>query len=211
MKIASIIARSVSGILAIVSGIATLIFNSVTYAIFSKMSDFIRCLCGSLIIIIGMVLVAFVVYDTIVLFTKDAHTHRFKYQSKKFVSFFTKWYNKPGTLTIICDDLKWTKTENDDSIYDQLLKKSEDKKLNLYLGSGYDSKIANDLKRAGAKVFHAPKNIIQYYTFSCLSVMGNAASRIIVRTKHKDQGDFVIFDEINNTYVTELLNAFLEI
>ena len=174
------------------------------------MTVFGKCLFICLSIIIGLFLIVSIVYDAIKLYAKDCHTHRLKSQSKKFIDYFTKWYSKPGTLSIICDDLDWVKTDESNSIYAQLLSKSRERKLKLYLGYGYDSAIVLELKRAGAKVFHAPHNIIQYYTFSCLEVMGNAASRIIVRTKHNDDRGFVIFDEINNTYVTELLNAFLE-
>ena len=210
MKIFLFVGRLLSGILAIASGIVTLVFNDVTYTILNKMTVWGKCffICSS--IIIGVFLIASIIYDAIKTCAKDSHTHRFKYQSKIFIDYFTKWYSKPGTLSIICDDLDWVKTDKNNSIYNQLLSKSGEQKLNLYLGTGYDSAIVFELRCAGAKVFHAPKNIIQYYTFSCLEVMGNAASRIIVRTKHNDERDFVIFDEINNTYVTELLNAFLE-
>lgn len=210
MKIFLFVGRLLSGILAITSGIVTLAFNDVTYTILNEMPVWGKCLFISLSIIIGIFLIASIIYDAIKIYAKDCHTHRFKYQSKKFIDYFTKWYSKPGTLSIICDDLDWIKTDKCNSIYNQLLSKSEEQKLNLYLGNGYNSAIVLELKRAGAKIFHAPHNIIQYYTFSCLEVMGNAASRIIVRTKHNDDRDFVIFDEINNTYVTELLNAFLE-
>ena len=209
MKIVLLLGRLLSGIIAIVSGIITLVFNSVSYTLFDQMSTVQKYFCIGLIIFVGFILVSSTIYDTIISSYKSQHTYRLKYQSKKFISFFKKWYNKPGTLSIICDDLDWTKTNNSDLIYNQLIKKSQEKKLNLYLGSGHNSNIVRSLKNAGANVFTAPDNIIQNYTFSCLSVMGNTASRIIVRTKHNDQGDFVIFDEINSTYVTELLNAML--
>ena len=209
MRIVSFIGRLFSGILAVISGIVTLLFNNVAYSIFDEMSDIEKYSSIVVVILIGIFLIASTVYDASILFFKNSRTHKLKFHSKKFISFFAKWYGKPGKLSIICDDLDWIKTE-DDTIFNKLMEKSKNGDLQLYLGKGRKAEIVKKLQSAGAVVFAAPKNIIDHYTFSCLSVMGNDASRIIVRTKHKDKHGVVIFDEINNTYVTELLNSLLK-
>lgn len=210
MRLFSFIGRIVSGIIAIASGIVTLIFNDVAYAIFHDLTNLQKCLCISGIILLGIFLLISTIYDAIKVFTNNLKRHRLKFQSKKFIKFFTNWYSKPGVLNIICDDLDWVQNSNNSSIYDALVKKSSNQELKLYLGKGRNSEISKKLNSFGAKVSVAPKNIIQHYTFSCLSMMGNEASRVIVRTKHEDKNGIVIFDEINNTYVTELLNTLLK-
>lgn len=202
--------RFLSGCIALASGVVTLVFNDAVFMLLDKASEFQRYALISGSILIGIVILGTTLYDAVVSCKKSFQTHCLKYQSKKFVSFFTKWYGKPGKLSIICDDLEWIRTVKNDSIYNQLMKKSKEKHLRLYLGNGFGSGIAEELKSIGAEVFSAPQSIIQNHTFSCLSVMGNTASRVIVRTKQNDQGDYVVFDEINNTYVTELLNTLLK-
>lgn len=210
MKTIHFIGKLLCALVAIISGLITLIFNDVTYSVFDKLTETQKYVCVVITVLVGLFLLISTIRDTADAYSNMSRKHRLKYQSKKFISFFEKWYSKPGTLSIICDDLNWIKTEKNDLIYKQLQNKSKDNQLNLYLGSGYNSQISKHLKSLGANVYNAPANIIQHYTFSCLSVMGNAASRIIVRTKHDDVGDFVIFDEINSTYVTELLNSMLQ-
>lgn len=131
MKIVLLIGRLFSGIIAIASGIITMVFNNVSYTIFEQMSTAQKYFCIVIIILVGFLLVSSTIYDTILSSYKSQHTYRLKYQSKKFISFFEKWYSRPGTLSIICDDLDWTKTNKSDLIYNQLMKKSKDKKLDL--------------------------------------------------------------------------------
>lgn len=204
-----IIGKTLAGIIAIASGVITLVFNDVTYTLFDKMPFWLQYICIGIMIAIGLVIAASTIYDVVIFTRKASRTYRLEYQSKKFIYFFTKWYSKPGTLSIICDDLDWVRTKQSKLIYNALVKKSREKKLNLYVGEGLQSQIVKDLKQDGAKIFAAPKEIIENYTFSCLSVMGNNSGKVIVRAKRNDDGDFVIFKEMNNTYVTDLLNAML--
>ena len=209
-EIFSAFGKIMAGLIAIASGIVTLIFNDIALAVFEGMSKTMRGIVIVLIIVIGIITLITSVYDMVVSFKGSYRTYRLKYQSKKFIDFFTKWYGKPGELSIICDDLDWIRTEDSDSIFNQLKKKSKANQLRVYLGRGLNSSIAVELKSMGAQVFSAPQSITQNCIFSCLAVMGNNASRVIVRTKQNDRGSTVVFDEIYNTYVTELLNTLLK-
>lgn len=111
---------------------------------------------------------------------------------------------------IICDDLDWTKTGSDTRIYDQLVKKCDSQEgLLLLLGRGISSQIVLDLQAKGAIVRSGPRNVIDQFSFSCINVMGNQAGKAIVRNKRNDRGDKIIFDEIRDKYVTELLNTLI--
>lgn len=143
---------------------------------------------------------------------KIYHTvHCFKKGSSKFCDFFAKWYSKPGVLTLICDDLNWTaeKIKGRAPILEALEKKAKANQLVVYLKSngGTDQAILDKLSTATIKP--AQDNIVNKYSFSCLNYMGNN-SAVIVRDKNKDSGDEVIFQEVADTYVTQLLNALLE-
>ena len=136
--------------------------------------------------------------------------HCFDCQTKKFNEYFSKWYGKPGKLCIICDDLDWTKTGDDTRIYDQLVKKCDPQEgLLLLLGRGITSPIVKELEEKGAVVRPGPENVISQFSFSCINVMGNQAGKAIVRNKRNDQGNKIIFDEIRDKYVTELLNTLI--
>ena len=204
------IAKFFSGIIAIASGIFTLVFNNVSYCFYNSMTDYQKIICVIIVIGIGIFLIVVSVIDFISSIKNQLHEHKLKYQSKKYFKFFTKWYKKAGTLSIICDSLDWIKSDNNKDIYFALLDKSKQKELHLYLGKGYNSDLAIEFKKEGAAVSKAPEKIISSYTWSCLSIMGNSASKIIVRNKQKDKGDYIVVDEICNTYVTELLNELLD-
>lgn len=135
--------------------------------------------------------------------------YEFRYQSEEYITFFANWYSNPGTLNIICDDMNWISFNGDNRIFDALLNKCSEG-LNMFVWNNYDTSLVKKLKENGAKVYKAPQRIVRKYTFSCMSVMGNTAGRIIVRDKDKDAEGVVIFDEISNTYVTGLLNELLE-
>lgn len=210
MRIISAIWGFLSGIIAAASGIISLLCNDITYTIFDKMSPLAKQLCLTFLILLGVFIIVVSIIDFIAALQDSQRRHRLDPDSKGFVKFFSKWYRRFGTLSIICDDLDWVKTATDTTIYNELLTKSRGQKLNLYLGRGFNSQIATDLKGAGARVFQAPASIIHAYTFSCRSAMGNSASSVIVRNKNEDEDGIVIFDEIHNTYVTGLLNALFE-
>ena len=141
------------------------------------------------------------------------HTiHRFEKGSIEFCNFFTKWYSKPGKLTLICDDLNWTTVEIDSKfpILDALEKKANTDQLVLYLKKKGDTSQDILRKLSAAKIKFAPDNIVNKYSFSCLNYMGNN-SAVIIRDKNKDSGNEVIFQELADTYVTQLLNSLLEV
>lgn len=210
MRIISAIWGFISGLIATASGIISLLCNDIANALFETMSDIAKQLCITGLILLGIFIVVVSIIDFVAALQVNQRRHRLDPDSKQFIKFFSKWYRKSGTLSIICDDLDWVKTRTDRTIYNELLKKSKEQKLNLYLGRGFGSSIAEDLKAAGARVFRGPAGIIHAYTFSCRSAMGNSASSVIVRSKSKDDRGIVIFDEVQNTYVTGLLNALFE-
>lgn len=138
--------------------------------------------------------------------------HKFKKGSVRFCKYFAKWYSKPGVLTLICDDLNWTSREikGKTPILDALDKKAKDKELVLYLKYP-DRTSASILQRlSNVTINNAQENIVNNYSFSCLNYMGNN-SAVIVRDKKKDSGEEILFQEVADTYVTQLLNAILEV
>ncbi len=209
MRIICAIGRLLSGFIAITSGLVTLFCNDITIAFFNNTSALIQRLCIILLISLGTFLIIASIVDFISILRKDRKRHCLTYQSKRFINFFSKWYSRPGKLSIICDDLDWIKNNNDNRIFNELLKKSEAGSLNIFIATNFNSKNVTALKSAGARVYSAPKRIVDSFTFSCLSVMGNSAGRAIVRNKQGDKGGTVIFEEICNTYITELLNNLL--
>lgn len=164
--------------------------------------------------VIGLLVICTVAlgYILIIDLYKICHTsHRFKKGSPEFCRFFAKWYSKAGYLTLICDDLNWTAEQVDGRtpILDALVSKADANLLTLYLNKAEktDPKILNKLSSAKFEI--AQGNIVNNYSFSCLKYMGNN-SAVIVRDKNKDRGEEVIFQEVADTYVTQLLNALLE-
>lgn len=139
---------------------------------------------------------------------RETKQYMFKAQSKRFYNFFVKWYSRPGKLSIICDDLDWIESPKDKRLVEILEKKASEDNLELFLGRREKTALITTLKEKGAKVRKAPGGIISQYSFSCLSVMGNNSS-VIVRNKQADAGHTIKFEEISNTYVSELLNTLL--
>jgi len=210
MKKAASISKLIAGIIASMNGLFALFTN--TSNVFPNLPDWIIVVYIAVFIILGIFLVFGSILDFIVDRRKTVRQHKFQGQSEEFFQFFADWYRQPGKLSIICGDLDWIKTEENITVYNELRTKSAKKQLTLLLGSGINSKIASELKGLGATVMPAPNNIISAYTFSCLSVMDDAAGKVIIRDKHKNPAPKfgeVIFDEISNTYITELLNALL--
>ena len=162
---------------------------------------------GAFLLLVCAALIANSVVEAV---DKRQRHHVFDCESAEFHQFFANWYAKPGTLSIICDDLDWTRTEADSPIYNQLLQKSNAHKLHLFLGRGLSSPLVKTLKSNGAVVRPGPKNIISQLSFSCISVMDNLAGQAIVRNKRTDHANKIVFDEVQNTYVIELLNALID-
>lgn len=156
-----------------------------------------------------IILIILLVFLTIIdiIFSTSKH-HRFKVQSPHFKKFFKKWYNQPGKLIVICDDIDWTCDKDDDSIFRVLEKKCAEG-LTLYLGRGFNSKRATQLRAKGAKVIQARPSLIHNYSFSCIAPMDHY-SNIIVRNKEKDIRQEVEFSELSDERVIALLTALLE-
>lgn len=162
---------------------------------------------GVFLLLVCAALIANSVVETV---DKRQRHHVFDSESAEFRRFFANWYAKPGKLSIICDDLEWTKTGADTQIYDQLLQKSRSNELLLLLGRGLSSPLVKTLESNGAIVRPGPGNIISQLSFSCISVMGNSAGQAIVRNKRTDHANRIVFDEVQDTYVIELLNALID-
>jgi len=145
---------------------------------------------------------------------KEGKKHQLKYQSKKFFDFFSKWYAKDGILTLICEDIKWTTSTKDNRIYNELKTKAMNNSLNLIINKtslttdATNAALVSELERLGANVYNAPSSLVGTFSFSSLSKMNNN-SIVIVRKKTDDKEDKVIFRDINNIYVTELLNSLI--
>lgn len=210
MKNGILISKLIAGIIASINGLFALASN--TGGILYNFPDWVNVVYIVVFVVTGVFLTLCSIVDFIMEHRKSVRQHKFKVQSKRFFSFFSKWYNQKGKLYIICDDLDWIKNNEFPRAYNSLLNKSTDGQLTLLLGSGINSDIVSELKTKGAEVLPAPPNIVNAYTFSCLSVMDVAAGKIIVRDKHKTpppKAGEVIIDEISNTYITELLNTLL--
>lgn len=164
-----------------------------------------------IIIIFSIFTVVALIYDLI----KEDKKHKLKYQSKRYFDFFSKWYSKAGKLTLICDDIKWTTSIKDNRIYEALKTKSREKDLNLILKKeamiedSNNFNLVKELVKLGAKVYYAPTSLVGTFSFSSLSNMENN-SIVIARKKTDDKDDKVIFRDINNIYVTELLNSLID-
>ena len=158
-----------------------------------------------ILFLMAIFVIGTMVYDL----RREGKRHKFKIGSQKFYDFFSKWYKKPGKLTLFCDDLNSVSTSNDSSILSVLKNKSQQDDLILFLGENSTTRkeILSELKNA--KIYQAPSAIISQYSFSCLSAMGNNSS-VIVRNKQSDSGHVVKFEELSNNYVTGLLNALIQ-
>lgn len=167
---------------------------------FSYIDTIICCI----VIVFGLLTIIALIYDLI----KEGKRHELKYQSKKFFKFFSNWYSKEGILTLICEDIDWTTSNNDNRIYQELIKKAINKELNLIIKRSNNQLVSN-LKEHGANVYEAPVSLVGNFSFSSLSRMSNN-SIIIARKKSEDKDDKVIFRDINNIYVTELLNSLID-
>ncbi len=210
MNIIYAIAKFISGIIATVGGIFSLIFNDMGYCLYNSMSEYGKTACSIVIVGVGVFLIVVSIIDFISSLKNQLHHHKLKFHSKKYIKYFTKWYKTPGSLSIICDDLDWVRNNINNDIYLALIDKSKQNNLFLYLGEGFNSETTRELCSYGAVAVRAPERIINIYTWSCLSIMGNSASKIIVRNKQNDNNGYVIIDEICNTYVTGLLNELLD-
>lgn len=150
----------------------------------------------------GVLTVVALLYDLY----KEHNIHSFKYGSKKFYNFFEKWYSQKGTLTIICEDIDWTISDDkkNERIFNALKNKAINEKLNIIINQPSMFDLDKKLEQCGAKIYKAPEHLVGSFSFSCLSQMNNN-SIIIVRKKDEDKGK-ITFRDINNVYVTELLN-----
>lgn len=211
MKKAILVSKLIAGIIGSINGIYALAAR--TGEVAGGFPDWAGVISAVVFGIVGVFLVVGSVLDFVSENRKSIRQYRFQYQSDPFFRFFADWYKQPGKLSIICGSLDWTKNESNTEVYRQLLNKSRRGELVLLLGDGIHSELVSELKTCGAQVMPAPHNIVASYTFSCISVMDDAAGKIIVRDKHKHPAPptgEVIIDEISNTlYITELLNALL--
>lgn len=141
---------------------------------------------------------------------REGKRYEFKFGSPEFFDYFSKWYKKPGKLTIFCDNLNWTISEDNTntSVLNALESKAHNHDLILFLSKNM-TKPEILSKLSGAKFYGASPSIISQYSFSCLSVMGNNSS-VIVRNKQNDTGDIIKFEELSNNYITELLNTIIK-
>ncbi len=174
--------------------------------VYINSSNFWSNTLSILLIALGII----VIITMIETFNTERKKHTFKVGSRKYYKFFAKWYSQTGTLSIICDDIEWTKTANNDVIYNTLVTKSKNGELNLLIDStNIGTPLVLNLKNIGANVAAVPSNIINNYSFSCISVMGNN-SAVIVRNKQADEGTKIKFEEISNNYITGLLNSLIK-
>ena len=204
MKQALKIGSSIAGVLATIGSM--LAFFPRSWPDWQALGGWDKVWCGFLI----FVCLALIGNAALEIISQVHYHHCFDCQSEKFNEYFSKWYGNPGRLCIICDDLDWTKTGSDTRIYDQLVKKCDSQEgLLLLLGRGISSQIVLDLQAKGAIIRSGPRNVIDQFSFSCINVMGNQAGKAIVRNKRNDRGDKIIFDEIRDKYVTELLNTLI--
>ena len=166
-------------------------------------------------ILVILVLACIVIINAFSNIKKEHKKHSFDPNSEKFYKFFANWYSREGDINIISNDLKWTASESNVKIFTSLKQKCiSGNKLILYLkkpanGDDYD-KYTKELKKLGAIVKEAPESLVNNYTYSTLRYMGEIRL-VIVRKKNQNQGDKIIFEEIDNEYVSGVLNALLEV
>lgn len=207
MRIVLAISHFLTGIISVIGGLITIFNNDIANKLFSDIPLGLKWVIISTILVLGLVLLAAGVYDTYLTVKGNRQRHILKYHSRKFMGFFKKWYSKPGELYIMCDDINWVKTEDNIRVFEQLEKKCSRGELNLFL-LDRSSPTAKALRRAGAKIYEAPKTLVNNYSFSFIKIMGNYTD-LIVRRKEKDNNGFVIFEETQNTYIVGLLKELL--
>ena len=192
---------SIYGILSDSNGIKKIIINIL------ELYPIVKCIAYVLIILFSVLTILALIYDLYI----ENHKHRLKYGSEKFYAFFKKWYEKEGKLSIICEDLNWIVSEDSKKtqILEALNSKAKNGNLDVFINKSSNQKWEAKLKEAGANVYNAPKNLVVSYSFSCISVLNNN-SKVIVREKAKDSSGYITFVEVDNKYVTPLLNSFLE-
>ena len=127
MKKITRLSKFIVGVIAIVNGLHSFFNNSSNY--FSKLPAFYSKAYLMAFAVLGVFLVLGSIFDFVAVLRSDRKKYRFKYQSKKFFSFFSNWYSKSGKVSIICDDLDWIKTVKHPEVYEQLMKKSHEKEL----------------------------------------------------------------------------------
>ena len=160
------------------------------------------------IIILCVITIIFLVYDLY----QEGNVHSHKFGSKRFYRFFSNWYAKEGDLSIICDDIEWIVSENGNhmEILNTLIAKARRGNLYIFINpSKMEKKVAKQLALEGANMYAAPLPLVNAFSFSCLSQMGNN-SVIIVRKKSDDDGRRIRSRDIKNIYVTQMLNTLIE-
>ena len=217
MKIVIEIAKLLSGIITILSGLVTLVCNEWVIGMLSGLGLPEKILLFAVLLIVGAFLIVSSILGFIHYLKSERTIHRLKFHSPKFFKFFSKWYSSKGELRIICEDIDWI-TDSDcknNQILNTLLEKSRRGELKLFINKGRctqprNSKIIELLKEAGAEIKYVSPKLTHRYTFSFVSIMNNP-SKIIVRDKQKDESECVVFEEIKNTYITEILNTIIVI
>lgn len=135
----------------------------------------------------------------------DQKTHTFKVGSRRFNSFFSRWYSKKGSLFIICDDLEeWVTPE----IKRAIINKAQENALHIFLTRLKPEDIVEEIRGKGGVVCEANNNIASQYSLSCMTYMGNTSTAII-RDKNKDKSERIKFEEMPHSYSTSLLHELI--
>lgn len=162
----------------------------------------IEIIYSVIVIVISILIFASVFFE----FQVEQKKHKMKKRSKKFNEFFKEWYSKDGKLTIVCDDLNgWF--EIDDDIY--LTLKHKGNNATVYLSKMEPAETIRELENNGVKFKKVSKLLTDNYSFSYLKDIGNI-SKIIVRDKRNETGDYIVFKEFSDRYISTLLDTLLE-
>lgn len=207
MRICHAFGTMISGIFTIFSSITALCDSVILNSIFQNWDPFWKYFVLFLIVLFGCFLIIISLIDLVSAIHEVNTKHSMKFRSDKFMKFFSKWYSGAGSLSIICDDLEWIEHSENDIIFASLKKKASD--LYLFLAKNTNTALIDELRKRNAHIHFIPDKLVDRYTFSCLSAMGNSTNKVIVRDKTKDGSGKVIFEEVNNSYISRLLDVFI--
>jgi len=140
----------------------------------------------------------------------ESKKHKFNVPSDEHTNFFVEWYKKDGELTVYCESLDgWAKPKDgvSNSIYEELLQKSKNKELNLYIIKVDDH--VTKLKGAGAKVHQLTEKRLDF-TFSLIH--SDTTYAIILRDKSDKQNtnEINVIEELNHSIVSKLIGNMID-
>ena len=155
------------------------------FEIFPTILDKIKTLPNSIQLLLKIiVIVASMVYlfFVIISYIYKKNEHILMIGTRKYYSYFNKWYDKTGDIKIFCGNLRWI---NDNNLKATLTKKSQRNELSIYISN--EDQNSKMLENSGAKVYVVNEEYLISLSFSIKTVDGS--SSYIIRYNTEDDHD----------------------